>query len=219
MGIWGGNRVSDDIERRPYRRRLRSSHSPRKDTQITQGRTGRRLRAITLTIAVFAAVAAWWTLTATAALRPASAVQGRATLAVRAVGISPAGGLTSGANLAAGDAVQRQLGITNVGSKPVAAAAVVVQAAGGSRLSSDLTVQVDRCSAAWVASGKALVCHGTQTTLSGWFAPSSRQIALAVAGLKPNATAWLRVTVKLAAGASAAQQGVQTTLTYTFSAS
>jgi hypothetical protein len=167
---------------------------------------------------VFAAVAAWWTLTATAALRPAPAVYGRATLAVRASGISPTGGLTNGAKLAAGDSVQRQLGITNVGSKAVAAAAVVVQAAGGSRLSSNLTVQVDRCSAAWAASGKALVCHGTQTTLSGWFAPGSKQVSLALAGLKPNATAWLRVTVKLTAGASAAQQGVATTLTYTFSA-
>ena len=171
-----------------------------------------------LSVAVFAAVAAWWTLTAAAALRPAVAVHGKATLAVRTTGISPAGGLTGASDLAAGDTLQRQLGIVNVGSKPVAAAAVHV-AAGTSPLDSALTVHVDRCSAAWVASGKALVCHGTQTSLTGWFAPGSKQVSLALAGLKPKATAWLRVSVKLAAGASAAQQGVATTLTYTFSAS
>jgi len=186
---------------------------------IIQGRTRRRLRAISLTIAVLAAVAVWWTLTAAAALRPSAAVHGKATLAVRTLGISPSGGLTGAANLAAGDSLQRQLGIINVGSKPVAAAAVKVVPTSGSHLNSGLTVQVDRCSKAWVVAGKALTCRGTTTTLTGAFAPGSKQISLALAGLKPNATAWLRVTVRLAAGASAAQQSVSTTLTYTFSAS
>ena len=172
-----------------------------------------------LTIAVVAAVGAWWTFTAWAALRPAAQVHGRAALSVRTSGIT-AGGLTGGANLAAGDSVERQLGITNVGTKPVAAAAVVVGAT-GSPLDSGLTVHVDRCSIPWfaLAGGHGLTCRGAQSSLTGAFAPGSRQISLALAGLKPKATAWLRVTVKLAAAASAAQQGVQTTLTYTFSAS
>ena len=168
---------------------------------------------------MLAAVAAWWTLTAAAALRPAAAAHGKAALAVRSSGITQSGGLTGAANLAAGDSLQRQLGLTNVGTKAVAAAAVQVAPARSSPLNSGLTVQVDRCSVAWVASGKALACHGKQTSLTGALAPSSKQISLALAGLKPKATAWLRVTVKLAAGSSATQQGVSTTLTYTFSAS
>lgn len=172
-----------------------------------------------LTIAVFAAVAAWWTLTAAAALRPAAAVHGKATLAMRTAGIVPSGVLAGAGNLVAGDSLQREVGITNVGSKPVGAAAVRVRAIGAASLSSGLSVQIDRCTARWVSSGKSLLCHATQTTLTSWFTPSSKQISLALAGLKPRATAWLRVTVRLAAGASAAQQGVSTTLTYTFSAS
>jgi hypothetical protein len=173
-----------------------------------------------LTIAVCAALAAWWTLTAAAALRPASSVHGRARLAVHAAGISPSGELTGASNVAAGDSVQRQLGITNVGSKTVGAAAVAVVAT-ASRLNTGLTVHVDRCSVPWVtlAGAQALVCRGTTTSLTGSFAPGSKQVSLALAGLKPKETAWLRVTVKLAATALAAQQGVATTLTYTFSAS
>jgi hypothetical protein len=171
-----------------------------------------------LTIAVVAAVAAWWTLTAAAALRPAAVVHGSAKLAVRTSGISPTGGLTGAADVAAGDSIQRQMGITNVGTKPVAAAAVQVTAT-ASRLTTGLTVQVDRCSVQWAVVGKGLVCRGTQTALTGAFPPGSKQVSLALAGLKPRATAWLRVTVKLAASDSAAQQGVATTLTYTFSAS
>ena len=123
-------------------------------------------------------------------------MHGRATLAVHAAGISPSGGLTGASNVAAGDSVQRQLGITNVGSKPVAAAAVQVVPATASRLNSGLTVHVDRCSVPWVTpAGQGLVCRGTTTSLTGSFAPGSKQVSLALAGLKPKATAWLRVTV------------------------
>ena len=109
MGIPVRATDSDEKGRRSYRRRLRRFYVHGR-TPISQGRTRRRLRAISLTIAVLAAVAAWWTLTAAAALRPSAAVHGKATLAVRTLGISPAGGLTGAANLAAGDSLQRQLG-------------------------------------------------------------------------------------------------------------
>jgi hypothetical protein len=148
-------------------------------------------------------------------------VHGRAILAVRSSGITPAGGLTGATNIAAGDSIQRQLGIVNSGSAAVRAAGVRVTAPSASRLASSLTVRVDRCSAPWVApaGGQGLSCRGMQTSLTGSFAPGPGQVSLALAGLKPNQTAWLRVTVKVAAAASAAQQGVATTLTYTFFAS
>lgn len=135
------------------------------------------------------------------------------TLAVAASGVAP------------GDTVERVIDLQNNGSVGFSAVNMSVAATTSSLLDTDVTnglkISVDKCTAAWVASGNAFTCAdvGGPTNVV-----SSRAVLATIGSLGtlnafgPAGVDHLRVTLTLPTTAGNTFQGLTSAFTYTFDA-
>jgi hypothetical protein len=122
---------------------------------------------------------------------------------------------------AAGDVEQRVISLRTHGGMPVAAAALVIVAPGATSAlrHRGFEVRVDRCSRGWSPSpGGGLRCAGHVRAVLGWRAAEGRLETRAIGRIRAGGTAFLRVSLRLPAGAATDQEGRSVRLRYRFTA-
>jgi len=186
-----------------------------------QGRTqlGRRVRAAARSLAVLAALGAFYAAAAYAhGGHPKAGPAG-------SLHVTTSGALGLGAdvsNLAAGDVIARTATLENRGTGAIGAIALAIDVTESSVLDRDragLLVRVDRCPAPWAAgTGAALRCAGRVSQIVGWRPLAASRSPWQLGRLPAKSTAYLRVSLQLPAAASSSLAGRRTTIEYRFTA-
>jgi len=135
---------------------------------------------------------------------------------------------TAAVDLAAGDAAERVVDVTNTGRRALQAVTLRTVASPSSHLDTDrvngLQLVVDRCSVPWTESGGpdtgtpySYTCGGTTTIVLGSRPVVIAETTLPGLALGPGAHNYLRVTLRLA-GSVPSLEGQFSTIHYTFRA-
>lgn len=160
---------------------------------------------------------------------PENLSTGTVAISLGTAGSSTGDALTVGAaNLAPGDTVERAATLTNGGSLPLADITLTVTPSGSNALVTDATnglqFEVQSCPSAWSSTalsdgGWSYSCSGTPTTVVASEAVASITSPITLTGLNstaPAGTDYLMATLSLPTSAPNSFQGLNDSLTYSF---
>jgi predicted ribosomally synthesized peptide with SipW-like signal peptide len=187
-------------------------------------------RKILLTVAAFGVAAAMATLGTFAAFTSTTSASqdvasGTVTIALGATGASTNRLTVAASGLVPGDTVQRSFNLANTGNQSLASVALTTTASPTSLLDTDATnglqMVIDKCSTPWVESGSSPAftysCGATNTSVIASRAVIGTNLAMAgLDSLTNGGTDHLRVTLTLPAATGNTFQGLNSTVSYSF---